>query len=89
MTNMLTVSITPQFRKMFRKLEPPLQEEALEKIELFRNPEMHASLKVHKLKGKHKKLFSFSVNYRVHIVCTYLTSAEVVLIAIGDHDVYN
>ncbi len=86
---MLLVSLTPQFRKMFRKLEPMLQEEALEKIELFRNTEMHESLKVHKLKGKHEKHYSFSVNYRVRIVFTHLTSKEVALIAIGDHDIYN
>ena len=86
---MLTVSVTPQFRKMFLKLERDLQAEALEKIESFKNPANHQNLKVHKLHGAHKKHYSFSVNYKIRVVFTYLDQTEAVLMAIGDHDVYS
>ena len=86
---MLTVSFTPQFRKMFSKLETALQEEALDKIELFSNATNHSQLKVHKLKGQHSHHYSFSVNYKHRIVFMYLTKKEAILLAIGDHDIYS
>jgi mRNA-degrading endonuclease YafQ of YafQ-DinJ toxin-antitoxin module len=85
---MLAVSITPQFRRMFRKLEPALQEEAFEKITLFRDPSMHERLKVHKLQGRLKDRHSFSVNYQTRVVFVYESPKSAILIAIGSHDVY-
>ena len=82
------VSVTPQFKRMFKKLEPDLKEEALDKIESFSNTRNHKSLKVHKLKGNNKNRYSFSVNYKTRVVFTYLTDKEAVLTAIGNHDVY-
>jgi mRNA-degrading endonuclease YafQ of YafQ-DinJ toxin-antitoxin module len=85
---MLIVSVTPQFRRMFKKLEYELQEEALEKLEQLKNPTNHLALKVHKLKGIHSKRYSFSVNHKTRVVFSYVSATEVVLMAIGSHDVY-
>ena len=85
---MLEISATPQFRKMFSKLENSLQEEALQKIEMLRDASNHIHLRVHKLKGTQKKHYSFSVNYKIRVLFIYLTEVEIVLTAIGDHDVY-
>ena len=85
---MITISATPQFRKMFSKLENSLQEESLLKMEMLRDSTNHINLKVHKLKGNHKKHYSFSVNYKIRVVFLYLTTDEIVLTAIGDHDIY-
>ena len=86
---MLSVAVTPQFKRMFRKLESSLQTEALEKITLFTDPQNHQQLKVHKLKGRLRGRYSFSVNYKIRIVFTYESKESVILIAIGDHDIYN
>lgn len=76
---------------MLKSFPSVLIDEALEKIELFRDPKNHENLKVHKLKGRLKDGYSFSVNYKIRIVFTYSNSkpkgAE--LHAIGDHDVYD
>ncbi len=85
---MLTVSITPQFKRMFKKLESNLKEEAFDKIVQFKDPENHKKLKIHKLKGVHKNRYSFSVNYRIRIVFAYTNKHSVILTAIGSHDVY-
>lgn len=74
---------------MFRKLESSLQTEALEKIALFTDPHNHQQLRVHKLKGRLRGRYSFSVNYKIRIVFTYESKKSVILVAIGDHDVYN
>lgn len=82
------ISLSPQFRRQFRKLEQPLQEEVLEKIELFKDRKNRKQLKAHPLHGRLKDRYSFSVNYKFRIVFIYLSKNEVVLLAIGDHDVY-
>ena len=65
-----------------------LQEEVKEKVSLFKENPDHPFLKTHKLKGKLKDRYSFSVNYAYRIVFQYLSKDEAVLLCIGDHDVY-
>ena len=84
----LSVAYTPAFARQFKTLELPLQEEAVEKMELFKDSTNHKSLKVHKLKGYFSGRYSFSVNYKIRIVFSYLSKKEAVLLAIGDHDIY-
>lgn len=84
----MLISYKPSFLREFKKLPTELQEEALEKIDLFRNVQNHKKLKVHKLKGRLKDFHSFSVTYSHRIVFSYESKQEVVFIAIGDHSVY-
>lgn len=84
----MQVSFTPNFIRQLKKLEPELKAEGLGKIELFQKNQREKSLKVHRLKGKLKDRFSFSVNYKYRIVFMYFTKKEIVLMAVGDHDVY-
>jgi mRNA-degrading endonuclease YafQ of YafQ-DinJ toxin-antitoxin module len=84
----MNIAYTPQFVRMFRKLERALQEEAVEKIELFEENPNHLQLKAHKLKGKLKNRYSFSVNYQIRIIYTPISGDEVAFLAIGDHDIY-
>ncbi len=65
-----------------------LQDEVIEKIELFKNVDNHQRLEVHKLKGRLKKFYGFSVNYRDRIVFEYMSENEVALLAVGDHEIY-
>lgn len=86
----MEVAYTPSFIRQLGTLSPELKEEVLEKIELFREPINHQQLKVHKLTGRLKGRYSFSVNYKTRIVFRYLKTKpkEALLTAIGDHDVY-
>jgi len=77
------------FVHRFNKFDIALQEEVLEKIELFKNPKNHKQLKVHKLHGLLVGRYSFSVNYKIRIVFSYVSKKEVVLLSIGDHAVYD
>ena len=85
---MLVILFKPTCVRQYQKLEQQLQEEILEKIGLFKNPKNHKRLKVHKLTGHLSGRYSFSVNYKIRIVFSYLSKKEVVLFALGDHDVY-
>ncbi|MBI2005043.1 hypothetical protein HYS79_02715 [Patescibacteria group bacterium] len=50
----------------------------------------HEWLHVHKLKGPLAGRRGFSVNYRYRIVFSYTdkSKGEVILLAVGDHEVY-
>ena len=85
---MLSVVYTPHFIQQVKTLESSLQEEIVEKIELFKNLKNYKRLKVHKLKGRLSGRYSFSVNYKIRIVFSYLSKNKAVLLAIGDHDIY-
>jgi mRNA-degrading endonuclease YafQ of YafQ-DinJ toxin-antitoxin module len=87
----MEISFTPAFIKQLKSLPEKLQEEALEKIEMFSDIKNHQTLKVHKLKGRLNGRQSFSVNFSTRIVFCYLKTKpkEACLLAIGDHEVYD
>ena len=84
----LKVAYAPYFVRQFKSLEASLQEEVLEKIELLKNKKNHRILKAHKLTGRLLKRCSFSVNYKIRIVFSYLAKNEVILLAVGSHAIY-
>ena len=88
MNPLLTISYKPTFVRQYSKLVPELQAEVKRAIALFAKNPRHPSLRVHKLKGKLKQFFSFSVNYQYRIVFMYESKKNATLLAVGDHDVY-
>lgn len=86
----MIVRYKPSFIRQFDKLDPALQEEVLEKIELFKSPHNHRTLRVHPLRGHLKGFYSFSVNFRFRIVCEFEKGKKAAsLVAVGDHSVYH
>lgn len=86
----MEIAYKPTFLRELKKLSFPLQEEALEKIEQFRDSKNHSSLKVHALHGKLKGYLSFSINYRYRIVFLWeIKNKLAILVTIGDHSVYS
>lgn len=86
---MITVLYKPTFVRQYKKLPAALQEEIKEKIALFAKKPKYPFLKTHKLKGKLKKFYSFSVNYEYRIVFVFESKTSAVMLAVGDHSVYN
>jgi plasmid maintenance system killer protein len=84
----MKVSYKPTFIRQINKLEKGLQNEALEKIELFKDLSNHKILKVHKLSGKLSAQYSFSINYKYRIVFDWENKDNPVLLGIGDHSIY-
>lgn len=52
---------TKRFEKSFAKLSKKVQEKYIEKLEVFIDNENASALKNHKLKGKMKQYYAFSV----------------------------
>lgn len=84
----MEILFRPEFIRLYNKLEHTLQIEIKEKIGLFKNVSNHKNLKVHKLHGRLKNRYSFSINYRYRIVFEYINKKTVALLSVGDHDIY-
>lgn len=84
----MEISYAPFFIRQFGAFEDDLQDEIIEKIELFKDRKNHRRLRLHKLKGQLLGRYSFSVNYRFRIIFAYISRDSAVLLAVGDHDVY-
>ena len=85
---MLEIRYKPAFLRSFKKLPVGLQQEIAERIALFRDNPKNPTLRTHNLKGELKGRWSFSVNYYTRIVFRFEGKHSVVLLAVGDHDVY-
>lgn len=87
----MKVSFTPAFVRQLKSLSEGLQEETLEKIEMFGDLKNHRKLKIRKLKGRLKGRYGFSVNFSTRIVFCYLRTKpkEACLLATGDHEIYD
>lgn len=84
----MKISYKATFVRQYNKLDENLQEEILEKIELFKNRDNHNLLKVHKLHGRFRENYSFYVNYKIRIIFIWESDEEAILLVIGDHDIY-
>lgn len=80
----------PRFRRSYRGLDKQIQAQAEESIALFRRDPFTVRLDTHRLHGKLKKQWSFSVNNRDRILFEFLNKVqtEVVFLDIGDHRIY-
>ena len=86
----MEVSFSGAFKKSFgKRIKGTLVEEAFwQAIEIFINDPFTTKLKTHKLSGKLKDLWSFSIEHDVRVVF-YFTKDKpkrAVLVDIGNHD---
>ncbi len=86
----MDVSFGESFKKAFKKRikETKVEEIFWNRLELFIENPFYAQLKTHKLSGKLKGLYSFSIEYDLRVVFYFTKDnpAKVVLIDIGNHN---
>lgn len=80
----------PRFRKSYKGLESQIKAQAEESIALFRRDSFDIRLDTHRLHGKLKKQWSFSVNNRDRILFEFLNKSqtEAVFLDVGPHSIY-
>ena len=88
---MIDVQFSSEFLRELGKLPEQLQEEAADKINLFKDRAHHRQLRVHKLRAQFAGCWAFSVNYRFRIIFMYPSKIKstVILITVGDHSIYD
>jgi addiction module RelE/StbE family toxin len=57
----------------------------LERVELFKNNPFEPKLRTHKLSGKLKDLWSFSLEYDLRVIFSFASQARVIFVDIGSH----
>lgn len=77
------------FAEEFLKLPIHIQGKATKAERLFHNDIFHPSLRLHKLHGKLKGLWSISIDRRHRIVFEYMKKDVIVFHSIGQHAIYD
>jgi mRNA-degrading endonuclease YafQ of YafQ-DinJ toxin-antitoxin module len=86
---MVEISFSSSFRRAFKKrIKGNLDLEARfwQKVEQFTIDPFDQSLKTHKLSGKLKELWSFSVEYDERVLFYFTEDGNAVFVDIGSHD---
>lgn len=76
------------FKRMYQYLDVLIQRKAERREILFRKNPFDPMLKTHKLHGKLKDFYSFSIDKRTRIVFRFVSRAKAVFLDVGGHDVY-
>lgn len=86
----MEVSFSDSFKKVFKKRIKSTENEAVFwlKLELLVNDPFDTNLKTHKLFGKLKDLWSFTIEYDIRVVFYFTKDKpkKVVFVDIGSHD---
>lgn len=77
----------PQFFKSYKLLDKNIKRKAEIKEKIFRKNPFNSSLKTHKLKGKLKNQWSFSVDNQYRIIFEF-DNSDVIFLDIGTHKIY-
>lgn len=77
-----------KFVKNWSKLDFPVKKTTVGKIDLFLANPYSPGLKTHKLSGKLKDYWSFSVSYGLRILFRFAAGNAIEFIDIGGHEIY-
>lgn len=84
----MTILYSSHFERTLKKMNKESITIMAEREKIFRSNCFDIRLKTHKLKGKFRSYWSFSITYSHRILFEFLQSNTVAFIDIGDHTVY-
>lgn len=84
----MQIYYTSRFASSYKKLPESLKLQAELKEKLFRKNPFDPILKTHKLTGKLKDFWSFSIDRKYRIIFEFIKKNEVVFHIAGTHDIY-
>ncbi len=85
---LVVILYTPEFKRDYKKLSGALQNLLKKKGQLFEAEPFHPLLRTHRLSGKLRGLWSFSLDYRHRVIFRFRGQSEVELLCVGDHSIY-
>jgi len=77
-----------KFAKEYKKLSQKVKLQAEKKESVFRKNPRQASLKTHKLTGKLKDFWAFSVDYKYRIIFEFREKDVIWFHSVGTHEIY-
>lgn len=83
-----SVKYSRKFLKSLQKLPKRILDQAEVKEKVFKENPFDPRLKTHKLSGKDKECWAFSIDYSYRIKFIFLNDEEVLFLNIGTHEIY-
>lgn len=84
----MKICYSSKFAKEYKRLPDKIKAKAEEKEKLFRKNPYHSRLKTHKLTGKFKEYWSFSIDYDYRIIFEFVNKDVVWFHSVGTHEIY-
>lgn len=85
---MIEIFYSPQFAKMYKRLPRHIKEAAEDKEKLFRLNPYDSRPHTHKLSGRLKNYWAFSIDYHYRIIFSFVDDNIVRFHAVGTHSIY-
>jgi mRNA-degrading endonuclease YafQ of YafQ-DinJ toxin-antitoxin module len=86
---MIDVAFGSSFKRAFKrkiKGNAVLEARFWERLEIFQTNPFDQRLRTHKLSGRLKDLWSFSIEYNLRVVFSFLDGDRALLVDIGSHE---
>ena len=83
----MKITTSSKFERSLKKLQTSIVEKVVDRTLLFKENLFDLRLKTHKLHGKLKNQWSFSVDNTYRVLFEY-DGSNVIFLDIGDHDLY-
>ncbi len=84
----MKILYSSKFDRSYKKLPNKIKKIAEEKENIFRQNPFDKKLKTHKLSGKFRDFWSFSIDYKYRIVFEFANNNIVYFHSIGSHNIY-
>ncbi len=84
----MIIRVSSKFKKSYKKLPKSVQGKAKEKEKFFRANPFDSKLDTHKLHGKYKEYWAFTISGQYRIMFAFINSDRVDFINIGTHEIY-
>ncbi|MBU1176940.1 MAG: type II toxin-antitoxin system mRNA interferase toxin, RelE/StbE family [Patescibacteria group bacterium] len=84
----MKVLYSPHFVRKYKKLPNKIKDLIEDNEKIFLKNTFDKRLKTHKLTGKFKGLWSFSVGYKYRIIFKFANKDTIYLHSVGTHSIY-
>ena len=84
----MQIIYSPKFIREYKKLPNEIKYTAEQKEKAFRENPFNPQLKTHKLSGKLKNFWSFSIDYKYRIIFEFANKNTVYFHSVGNHEIY-
>lgn len=82
------IHYTSHYLRAYKKLPKKIRATQDKREPIFKNNPFSKRLETHKLKGKYKKFFSYSVTQSFRVLFRFIKKDEVIFYDIDTHDIY-
>lgn len=84
----MKIIYTSKFLREYKKISEKIKISAEEKEKIFRKNPFDPILNTHKLHGRLKEFWSFSVGYKYRIIFEFRENDLIYFHLVGNHDIY-